>query len=184
MDQENIVAGVTPGGFQNVYEVRILICYLLSAVKQPLSKEQINFIFQSDHLVNYFTFSSALSQLVAEGHVTIAENQSEERYILTSLGQDVAKMLQNSLPRSVRDNVVLTAMELLARQKKERENEVFIRQTDQGYEVEFIIHDTDFDLMHFTLFVPDQMQAEIIRKKFLKDPTAFYQKIVHFLTET
>ena len=32
MDHEPIMAGVSPGGFQDVYEVRILICYLLASV--------------------------------------------------------------------------------------------------------------------------------------------------------
>jgi hypothetical protein len=183
MDHEPIMAGVSPGGFQDVYEVRILICYLLASVDSPLSKEQLNYIFQVNHLVNYFTFSNALSQLVKEGHITIKSEEKEEFCFLSKAGADTAKMLQNSLPRSVRDRVVSAALELLALQKKERENEVSIHKVSAGYVVKFVIHDTEFDLLRFQLFVPDRIQADYIKKNFLKDPSAFYGKIIQYLTK-
>lgn len=184
MNQEPIMAGVSPGGFQDVYEVRILICYLLASVESPLSKEQLNYIFQSNRLVNYFTFSNALSQLVKEGHVTLKTIEKEEFCILSKAGADTAKMLQNSLPRSVRDRVVSAALELLALQKKERENEVSIQKVSAGYVVKFVIHDTEFDLLRFQLLVPDKMQADHIKKIFLSDPSAFYGKVIHYLTNS
>lgn len=182
MDQNTFVAGVTPGGFQDVYEVRILICYLLHSVSAPLSKEQLHYIFQENNLVNYFTFSSALSDLAESGQIVPETKEEKEYYSLCPLGAETAKTLQHSLPRSVRDKVVTTAIELLANIKKERENEVTIEAYQNGYNVKFIIHDTDFDLLKFRLFVPDKIQAELVRTKFMKDPVRFYQQVIRYLT--
>ena len=33
--------GIIPGGMRSKYEIRILICYLLNSIKEPVSKEII-----------------------------------------------------------------------------------------------------------------------------------------------
>lgn len=181
MDFSNLVAGVTPGGFQDIYEVRILICYLLQGVNEPLTKDDLNHIFQEQNLVQYFLFSDALVKLIEEKHVKVTERDGDEYYSLTPLGEGTAHMLQNSLPRSVRDRVVTAAIALLQRQKTERENKVDIIQNNHGYEVCFQIQDHGFDLMKFSLFVPDTTQAEMVKKRFLQDPLAFYQRMIGYL---
>lgn len=181
MDFSNLVAGVSPGGFQDIYEVRILICYLLHAVNQPLTKDQLNHIFREQNLVQYFTFSDALAKLIAEKHVKVEEDENEEFYTLTPLGEGTAHMLQNSLPRSVRDRVVTATVALLQQQKTERENKVDILPNDHGFEVCFLIQDNGFDLMKFSLFVPDLTQAEMVKARFLQDPLTFYQRMIGYL---
>lgn len=181
MDFSNLVAGVTPGGFQDIYEVRILICYLLHAVKQPLSKDQLNYIFAEQNLVQYFLFSDALARLIADKHVNIELVDQEEFYTLTAIGRQTAHTLQNSLPRSVRDHVVTATIALLQRQRTERENKVDIVENEQGFEVRFLIQDNGLDLMKFSLFVPDMTQANLVKKRFMSDPIAFYQRMIGYL---
>lgn len=76
-----------------------------------------------------------------------------------------------------------TAMRLLARQKHESENEVTIVPSDQGFQVICTIHDIDFDLMQISLYAPDEIQAEIIRQNFLKDPSGLYQSVIDRMTK-
>ena len=40
-----------------------------------------------------------------------------------------------------------------------------------------------FEMLRFQLFVPDRIQADYIKKNFLKDPSAFYGKIIQYLTK-
>lgn len=182
-DQKPLVAGVAPGGFTDAHEVRILICYLLDSTGIPMSKENLNYIFQINHLVNYFTFSEALTELIQSKHISVQQQGKEEFYRLNPLGKETAKLLKNSLPRSVRDRVVSTAMELMVQLKKEEENEALIEPYKNGYRVHCIIHDDDIDLIEFKLFVPDKMQADIVREQFLRNPTHFYSKMIAYLTE-
>lgn len=184
MKSEDLIAGVAPGGFKDVYEVRILICYLLSHVKEPLTNEQFTIIFEETKLSNYFTFSTAIAQLVNEKQVSLIEKYGKSCYSLNSVGEETAKSLKSSLPPSVREHIVEVTLELLAKDKNERENEVIIEKTDHGYNVRLTIHDTDFDLMEFTLLVPDKTQAEIVRRNFLNSPLDFYKKTIQLLTKS
>lgn len=175
-----VIAGVGRGGMTDKYQIKILICYLMSVVTVPFSSEQLNEVFQEAQIVNYFSFCEALNELIEIGHLSVLENGS---YELNPLGQETADRLAHSLPKSVRDNVVRTAMQLIAKQKHEQENEVVVMSTEQGFLVTCTIHDLDFDLMQLSLYAPDKIQAEVIRRHFLKDPSGLYQSVIGRLTE-
>lgn len=184
MNNENIsdqiVPGIGVGGLTDKYEIKILICYLLYCIKSPLSREQLNMIFQDEQLVNYFSFCDAFKELVESEHLSATE---DGRYALNPLGEETALRLNRSLPKSLRDNVVNTAIQLMARLKLERENEASIIPYQNGFLVQCVIHDVDFDLMRFELFAPDELQAERIRERFLADPAKVYQTMIAALTE-
>lgn len=180
--EEPLVASVPPGGYRDIPEIRILICYLLNAIHEPLSRSNLNYIFQTNHLVNYFSFVQALSELIESKHIDVVSKDAEEYYTLNPVGQEAAEVLKSSLPRSVRDTVVSSTTNLIAQLKIERENEVTIEPYQNGYHVNFILHDVEVDLMTFRLFVPDLAQAERVKQNFLKNPALFYSQIITFLT--
>ena len=103
--------------------------------------------------------------------------------VLNQLGVETANLLQKSLPRSVRERVVSAAENLLSEQKKRRENQIITQKLEEGFNLTFIIHEKDFDLMRFSMFVPDEVQLDAIKKKFLSDPSGFYAHIISYLTE-
>lgn len=183
MDNDVIIPGIGVGGMTEKYEIKILICYLLNSINHPLTWEQFNMIFQENQYVNYFAFCDALKELVQSKHVKIEQEKSEERYVLQPLGQETAQRLCHSLPSSLRDNVVQTAMRLLSRLKLEQENEVEIVPYQNGYMVRCIVHDTDFDLMRLEMFAPDEVQAALLKENFLADPSRTYRGIMRLLVE-
>ena len=183
-DRETVVPGIGRGGMTDKYQIKILICYLMSVVESPFTKEQLHEIFADGQVVNYFSFCEAIEELAESHHI---EKQSDEEsgvYTLNPLGAETARRLSRSLPKSIRDNVVQTAMQLLAKKKYERENEVQITPITNGFSVTCTIHDTSFDLMQLTLYAPDRMQAELIRHNFLKDPVTLYQNTIELLTDS
>ena len=183
MDFDRIVAGVEPGGLNEVYEIKILICYLLHSVDEELTKNQLNTIFQTDGMVNYFGFSTALAELVESKHVTAHKVNGEEQYTLNKLGAETAEKLKNSLPRSIRERVVAAAMNLQARLKKERETDAHIRRVEDGFVVDCTIRDIGTDLLQMSVYAPDELQAEEIRRRFLAHTTDVYKGLIAFLTQ-
>ncbi len=183
MNNENIIAGVSAGGFTNQGEIKILICHILNSVSEPLSKDDLNYIFQATNLVNYFMFSQALASLIESEHLYTVNTEHGECFALNPLGVETATVLKKALPLSVRDRVTETANELLAKMKKERENEVEIKSCSGGYNVNCIIHDTDFDLLRFELLVPNEEQALKVKANFLKNPLEFYRTFIEYLTK-
>ena len=183
MDNVTIVPGVGIGGLNNKYEIKILICYLLNSINVPFSKEQLSYVFQDKNFVNYFIFCDALADLLESKHITSKNENNHEIFTLNELGIETALKLNHSLPKSLRDNVVTTAMQLLAMMKNEKENEVFINPYKNGYLVKCIIHDIDFDLMSFEVYAPDILQAEKIKTKFQESPLKIYKGLINLLVD-
>ena len=177
MANEVIVPGVGVGGMTEKYDIKILICYLLSSVPSPLSREELNAVFQDEQLVNYFSFCDALSELLESGHL----HREDEVLVLDELGRETAKRLDRSLPSSLRDRVVETAMRLLARRKIEQENQVDITPYQNGFQVHCTMHDADFDLLRLSMYAPDRAQADAIKARLLEDPSRIYQGLIELL---
>lgn len=178
MNDDVMIAGVGVGGMKDKYEIKILICYLLNNFNKPLTRDEINYIFQDEQIVNYFAFSEAFNELLKSGHIAPVSFEGKSCFEIRELGIDTAKTLTSSLPQSVRDKVIASAMELFARIKLERENEVKITPSGNGFKVKLIIHESDFDIMQLELYAPDTVQAERIKENFLKDPIKLYRSIM------
>jgi len=56
--------GISLGGIRSKTEVRILICYLFTSVKEPMSKETVMEALLEKGLTNYFEASSCFDDLV------------------------------------------------------------------------------------------------------------------------
>lgn len=181
MEKEIAVAGVGVGGLKDKYEIKILVCYLLNSINIPFSKQQLNFIFQGESFVNYFSFCDALSELLESGHISEKKSGNEEIYYLNDLGIETAHKLENSLPKSLKDNVIIAAMQLIAKTKSEKENEVSIESYKNGFMVHCIFHDIDFDLMHLDVFAPDMLQAKKIKSRFQESPSLIYKGLIQLL---
>lgn len=107
------IGGVPPGGFQQDYEVRILICYLLDRITQEMTREQLYEVIGAHDLANYFTFSAAVAGLIEQKQLSVQERDGEEYLAIQPLGRETAHVMQQGLPPAVRDRVVASARSLL-----------------------------------------------------------------------
>ena len=122
MEFDAFTGGIEPGGLRSKDEIRILICYLLTSVSAPLSREDILSIMQENGFANYFEVTDSLSELTENGNLQCAGD--EPVYTATRQGQMIARQLDTALPFSVRRKAVAAALNLLARAKREKENRV------------------------------------------------------------
>lgn len=181
MDFDAFTAGVQPGGLRSKDQIRILICYLLSSVGAPLSKEDIVNIMQENSLANYFEVTDSLSELIEKGMI-VTQPDNPKLCTASDTARGVANQLDNMLPLSVREQAVSAAINLLAKAKRERENKVDIVKTDNGYNVECHISGGDMDLMSFTLYVPDLFQARMVKENFHREPENVYSVMLALVT--
>ena len=107
---------VEPGGLRTSGEIKILICYLLGAVKTPLLRRWIDQVFLEHSLANYFDVADALGDLVANGSIESVPQDGEEAYALTESGRSSAALLETTLPFTVREKAVKSATINPARQ--------------------------------------------------------------------
>lgn len=181
MDFDAFSAGVELGGLRTKNEIRILICYLLASVGDPLSKSDILNLIQDNGFANYFEVTNALSELAEHGNV-IFSGENNELCTASDTAKMIAKQLDTALPPVVRNKAVAAAIHLLAKAKRERENKVEIIKAERGYDVSCHISGGDMDLMRFTLHVPDMYQAQMVKAQFHKAPETVYRMLLALLT--
>ena len=174
-------AGVEPGGLRSQSDIRLLICYMLASVKDPLEKNDIVTVLQDHGLANYFEAASALADVLAKGNGD-THPDNPELCIANETTLEISRQLETTLPPAVRDRAVTGALNLLAKAKRERENKVEIEKQPDGYNVTCHISGGAKDLMSFSLFVPDLYQARIVKKNFHRNPEMVYQVMLCLMT--
>lgn len=179
MDRDAFTGGVEPGGLWSKNDIRILICYILSSVNEPLSREDIEQVIQGRALANYFESGEALAALEELGHIS----QSGEGYICTPTGREIARRLDSGLPLAVRDKALEAALLLSGRARARRENRVEIQESGNGCRVTCsIFGGGEMELMRVSLYVPDRAQAGMVEKRFYENPEGIYRLLLAGLT--
>ena len=183
MDYDAFTGGVIPGGLRNKDEIKILVCYLLLQVGEPLSKEMVTEAILYDGLANYFEIGEAIHDLVRRENVQSDIMDDQEMLSLTPNGQHIAHKLRRDLPRTVRERAVKSALYMLSRERNERENRVEILTEESGTYVRCSVLDGETELMQLKLFVGDAMQAEQVKNAFYDQPGLVYSAAIATLTD-
>lgn len=187
--KDNIVAGIGPNGFDKIYEIKILICYILDSIakiNQKINKTQLNGFVKDQELADYFMFNQALNELIETNYISFKEAgfEGEEKFLkLQRLGKETASKLKFSLPKALKEKVSTESIKFLYKIKNENHYESNLEEVEDGYIVNCYIHDIGTDLLSFKFFVPDKIQAQIVRDKFMKDPLSVYKSFLFVLTD-
>ena len=176
--QDAFSAGVEPGGLYTSQEIKILICYMLLGVGEPMERQMVTELIAGNGMANFFETAAAVDELARQGHLT----EEEGRISLTETGRQVGDTLAGMIPYTLRERSVKAALQLLTRIRREQENTVELEKLDHGYRVTCTIQDSASPLMSVSLRVADDMQAGLIRENFLNDPTLLYRSLLAILT--
>ena len=175
----NLIAGVGPTGLCEDYEVKILICYLMSKINKNLNIEELKEILIFSGLVNHFVFVQALNELLDLEHIKEVE---KEEYTLTEKGLEMAQFFSDSISESVRIKAVEQAKNLIKEKDYDEHQLASIEKLDLGYNICLNLGDNDDHLMELKLFAPDKKQCEIIKNNFYENPELVYKIVLNLLT--
>ena len=168
---------------KNVMDAKLLFCYVLYSVGEPISKDVLITAMQQYGYVNYFIASAAFSELLKDGSVA-KDEKNENFYKTTEKGDLIAKELKRNLPLSIREKALCATINLQSKLKREKENKVVIEKIENGFLVKGEISGGEnITLMSFSTYVPDEMQAELIKKNFRDSPELFYECMLASLTQ-
>ena len=62
------------GGLRNMLEIKILVCYMLSRVKEPMTRKQLCDCLQEEGLVNFFDLNEAINDFFASDMLGMLDN--------------------------------------------------------------------------------------------------------------
>lgn len=183
MDTNAFTAGIEHGGLTTSAEVRMLICWLLDCVKQPVQMSVLNRALQLDGLVNYFELAHGVADLLSTGHIveTMHDSGHEPPLALTDLGRRTARTFEKKIPLNVREKSLPALREILRLEKNERENSVKIEKQETGWRLSLQIADVKSDLLTLSLYVPTEDMCISMRDRFLSDPARLYTTVVDYL---
>ena len=183
MDFDAFDQGIELGGLRNREEIRVLICYLLNTLDMPIIKEKLNDAVLENGLANYFEINQAITELLSNACIDTVIKDEEECLVILPRGREIAESLETTLPKTVREKAVNSAIKITTLARSEKENNVEIAKTDDGgYNVTFSLMGAKNELMHLTVYAGDSMQAELLKRKFLEDPIKLYSSIITALT--
>ena len=146
----------------DVYEVQILLAYFLGQINQLCTPNQLTEIATGEGVVNYFVYTEAVSRMLENGTLELAEIEGTNYYRLTEKGIEGAEKFKKLVPKSFRDKIYAAGLRLFVKLKNDRD---------------------DMVLMDITLYAPDQEQANYIKSKIQMNPTDFYCRVVDYIIE-
>ncbi len=181
MIRDTFDAGVEPGGLHSHNEIKLLVCYMLANVSEPMSRESIVNVLCGHGMANFFDVSTVIADLLS-----LCNLKEDElgRLTVTDVGRDAALTLKDMLPFTLRERSVEAAKRLLIRLRNERENHVEIRREGSGYTITCTVSDVDTPLMTLSLLVGTEKQAEAIRERFLDDPLSLYRAVIESVSKS
>ena len=183
MEYGTFTADVRPGGLTEELEIKLLICYLLHHIRRGMSFAEINEVFRSKGIANYFEYSQEISRLLASDHIEAhKEIDGVERYYVTDLGIKTSITFEKDIPAAIRETTLKAAQDYYLRQQIEKDNRFQVEPVEDGYNVTMTITDIGSDLLRLTLFVPKESDCEQIRENFYNDPAFLYRGIIAMLT--
>ncbi|MEG1863066.1 MAG: DUF4364 family protein [Oscillospiraceae bacterium] len=174
-------AGVRIGGLTDRTEIKILLCYLLSSLKFPITSDQLTESISGQELVNYFELQDALHHLVSQ-NLILEENGF---YSILPQGEEIACQLEKSLPFSVKERAYNAAVQLLQYESLKKENRYEISPLEGGgYLLKCSISDGDFPLFSIELYMPDEKLAKISGEQFILKGQDIFKCVLGITTDS
>ena len=167
----------------SAHRVKVLICYLLDRLKQPVTEEQLYEIAVESGVVNYFYYAEALEGLLQNRSLVRAERNGKTYIEPTEKARLGSDFFDETVPLYFRKEILKAALYYFARLARESSAAIDIAETDNGCEVNCTIGDAGYDLMRVSLYAPDTEQAELIKEKIMLDPAEFYRRVLGYALE-
>ncbi len=182
MEKNASGAGVARGGLFSTSEIKILICYILSAIDEPVPVDMLANVLHYEGLANAFEVSDAVVSLAQSGQI-VATDDGEQTYQITPNGRSTSTTLKSSLSSVVKERAYLAVMKMFAKFKNAKDNLFEITHENGNTYLSCSAIDNGKPFITVKMLITDDDQGNFIREKFLENPSAIYSKIIEMLTQ-
>jgi len=183
LERDAVSAGVSEiGGLFSIAEIRILICYILSSIKDPVPGRMLADVLHYEGIANVFEVNDSIAALCTSGHIK-SFDETEDTYVITEKGRQTAETLKTSLSYSVKDRAYSAALRMVSRFNNSKETDISISREGNRTFISCSAIDGIDTFMSVKLMVTDEEQAMFIKEKFLSDPSKIYSQIIDLLTK-
>lgn len=177
MERETTFQGM--GALNYRAEIKILICYILSALKEPIPETELTQVLHYEGITNFFDAAEAISELIKNDCI----KEYNGGFVVTEKGADLAETLKQSVALTVRERAIKVVARMMARRRHEKETDIEITKTERGYNVSLNIIEGDSSLLQLSLKVADEISANFIKERILEDPSYVYAGLIELLLD-
>ena len=177
MERETTFQGM--GALNYRAEIKILICYILSALNEPVPETELTQVLHYEGITNYFDASEAISELIKNDCII----EYNGGFVVTEKGADLAETLKQSVALTVRERAIKVVARMMARRRHEKETDIEITKSERGYNVSLNIVEGDYSLLKLSLNVADEISANFIKERILEDPSYVYAGLIELLLD-
>lgn len=182
MKFDAVSAGVSPGGLINTTEIKVLICYILKSVGEPVPANRLCEELFYEGIANNFEVSDCIEALIKNNNIYCV-NEAEQTYTVTESGANIASTLKATVPLSVREKACKTILKMMSGIRNAKETDISITRNGDNTFISCSALDNGAPIMTVQLLVTDEIQANAIKAKFLENPSELYSKIIDLFTE-
>ena len=182
MERDAVAAGVSPiGGLFSTMEIRVLICYLLASLNEPIPGRMLAEMLHYEGIANVFEVNDSIAKMCERGLIKVYD-EKEDTYIVTEKGKEVSDTLKTSLSLTVRERAYNCTIKMVSRFKNIKETDIKITREDGNTYVTCSTVDKNIPFMSIKLLVTDEGQAMTIKENFLENPSAIFSKVIEMMT--
>lgn len=181
MDNQAITAGVRVGGLTDRTEIKILLCYLLAELKQPITQNQLIECVCGQELVNYFEMQSALQHLLDNNFI----KEDENGYSILPEGKEIAAQLESVVSTTVKRYAYTMAVNILQYEALKKQHKISISPVDGGgYNLHCSIEDDSFIIFSMDISMPDEESAKFAGEQFILKGQDMFKCVLGVMTDT
>ena len=183
MEKNAVSAGVEPiGGLFNTADIKILICYILSTINEPIPADMLSNLLHYEGIANGFEVSDSITSLQKNGMIIESES-NKDCYVVTKAGREIAETLKTSLSFTVRDRACTAALKMMTRIKNSRDTDIKITHEEDSTYISCSAMNGQQPFVTVKLLVADETQALYIKERFLDHSSEIYSGIIELLTK-
>ncbi|MEG1017377.1 MAG: DUF4364 family protein [Oscillospiraceae bacterium] len=164
MSDRAFTAGVVPGGLTEQSHIKILICYILAHLEEPVSQEALLAAIADNGLANYFECAQAVSELLECKNL---DESADKSYVLSKTGKQISDILSDDLPITVRERALESATYLIEHARRKKQHPVELVRREDGYLVRGKIVDGGAVLFSLEVYAPTYEAAALARERFI-----------------
>lgn len=171
--------------FENSAELaenKLLLLYILKALKRPISNSQLTEIVLENNLINYFTLQQYLSELIASGFSEYEEINEKKLLMLTKKGETVLSLFKDRISPSkinILDNYIKETIDSIKKELTIQSDYTLV--TDSNFLVDLKALEDNSTLMELKISVPSKSKAVSLCKAWKENPSDLYNKIINVL---
>lgn len=163
-------------------ENKLLVLYVIKALKHPISNTQLTEIILENNFINYFTLQQYISELVSSEFLKYVEKNEKQLLTITVRGEKVLSLFNGRislLKRDIIDNYISSAIDCIKKELTIYSD--YTIESNNSFIVNLKALEDESLLMDLKVSVPSKKQASTLCSKWKENPSEIYTKIMQSL---